>query len=173
MRFLLIPVADALPAVEAHLARWPTDDQWPSSEELRELIRVTVGFVAAADALLAYIKTLTGRPNPNCPRSTCYPDTPQRTCPGRRWRTRESADRRHARNIPPGGTANLQMMLITRQRRTAKCVHDPRLGMPTSARCWRAAEGPSLGTATSRYAAVAGRVRTHRGPSCNVRCPNR
>ncbi len=39
--FLLIPVADALPAVQAHLEHGPGDDP-PSPDELAELVALTV-----------------------------------------------------------------------------------------------------------------------------------
>ena len=62
VRFLLIPVHDALPAVEAHFERWPHDEA-PSEAELRELVEVTAWFVAASDVLLRYAKVLGGRPS--------------------------------------------------------------------------------------------------------------
>lgn len=65
MCFLLIPVTDALPAVQAHFARWPTEEDRPSPKELRELAGLTSRFVAVAEALLAYIKALSGQPSRN------------------------------------------------------------------------------------------------------------
>ncbi len=65
MRFLLIPVADALPAVQAHLARWPGDNLPPSPEELRELVELVCGLVPVADALLVYAQVLGGVPSRN------------------------------------------------------------------------------------------------------------
>ena len=51
MRFLLIPVANALPAVQAHLEHRPGDDP-PSPDELAELVALTVRYVRASEALL-------------------------------------------------------------------------------------------------------------------------
>lgn len=65
VRFLLIPVTDGLPAVQAHFAQWPTEEGPPSPEELRELAGLTFRFVAVAEALVAYMKALSGRPNRN------------------------------------------------------------------------------------------------------------
>ena len=64
-RFLLIPVAGALPAVQAHFERWPTEEDPPSPQEMRELTAITYRFVAAAEALVVYIRTLSGWPNVN------------------------------------------------------------------------------------------------------------
>ncbi len=61
MRFLLIPVADALPAVQAHFERWPGDDV-PSPDELRELVALTV---RASEALLRYAEVVGGKPCKN------------------------------------------------------------------------------------------------------------
>jgi hypothetical protein len=65
MRLLLIPVADALPAVQAHLARYPDDSAPPSPEEMRKLIDLTYRYVAVAEALRLYVLLLTGPPQPN------------------------------------------------------------------------------------------------------------
>ena len=43
MTLLLIPVADALHAVQAHFEYWPGDDP-PSPDELAELLRYAVAF---------------------------------------------------------------------------------------------------------------------------------
>ncbi len=61
MRFLLIPVADALPAVPAHFERWPENDP-PSPDELRELVELTVRYVRASEALLRYAEAIGGKP---------------------------------------------------------------------------------------------------------------
>ena len=50
MGFLLIPVADALPAVQAHSEHWPDDDP-PSPDELRELVELTVRYMWASEML--------------------------------------------------------------------------------------------------------------------------
>ncbi len=50
IRFLLIPVANALPAVQAHLEHRPGDDP-PSPDELAELVALTVRYVRALPAL--------------------------------------------------------------------------------------------------------------------------
>ena len=60
MTLLLIPVADALPAVQAHLERWP-DDELPSPAELAELVALTARYVRASEALLAYAEAVGGR----------------------------------------------------------------------------------------------------------------
>ncbi len=64
MTLLLIPVADGLPAVQAHLARWP-NDELPSPAELAELVVLTVRYVRASEALLAYAEAVGGRPSWN------------------------------------------------------------------------------------------------------------
>ncbi len=46
MALLLIPVADALPAVHAHLEHWP-DDELPSPAALAELVALTAPYVRA------------------------------------------------------------------------------------------------------------------------------
>ena len=48
MTLLLVPVADALPAVQAHLARWPADEL-PSPAELAELVALTARYVRASE----------------------------------------------------------------------------------------------------------------------------
>jgi hypothetical protein len=54
MRLLLIPVADAPPAVQARL-----DGTAPlSAEELRELVEVTRRYLRVTEALLRYATTL-------------------------------------------------------------------------------------------------------------------
>ena len=64
MRFLLIPVADALPAVQAHFERWP-DDNPPSPDELAKLVALTVCYVRASEALLRYAEVVGGKPCSN------------------------------------------------------------------------------------------------------------
>ncbi len=64
MRFLLIPVADALPAVQAHFERCPDGDP-PSPDELAELVALTVRYVRASEALLRYAETVGGKPSKN------------------------------------------------------------------------------------------------------------
>ena len=44
MTLLLIPVAYALPAVQAHLERWPDDDGPKSREQMRDLCELFYGF---------------------------------------------------------------------------------------------------------------------------------
>ena len=61
MRFLLIPVADALPGVQAHLDAGP-DDASLSAQELRELLEVTSRYVRASEALLRYAQAVSGKP---------------------------------------------------------------------------------------------------------------
>ncbi|MBI2537455.1 MAG: hypothetical protein HYW06_10945 [Gemmatimonadetes bacterium] len=59
---ILIPLDYALPAVQAHLARWPYDDDPPSREELRKLIELAYGYVSVSQALIEYAKELMGTP---------------------------------------------------------------------------------------------------------------
>ncbi len=64
MRFLLIPVADALPTVQTHLEHRPDDDP-PSPDELAKLVALTVRYVRGSDALLWYAETVGGKPSKN------------------------------------------------------------------------------------------------------------
>lgn len=64
VRFLLIPVANALPAVQAHLEHRPGDDP-PSPDELAKLVALTVCYVRASEALLRYAETVGGKPSKN------------------------------------------------------------------------------------------------------------
>lgn len=64
MRYLLIPVTDAMPAIHAHLTRWAIHER-PSPEEIRALVRLACRFAVVAEALIGYLKTLRQRPNPN------------------------------------------------------------------------------------------------------------
>lgn len=65
MRFLLIPVREALPAVQDHFARWPEEQDPVSADELVELTGLAARFAVIAEALVAYVKALTGRPSTN------------------------------------------------------------------------------------------------------------
>ena len=60
MRFLLIPVAHALPAVQTRLDTAP-DDALLSTEELRELVEVTRRYVRVSEALLRYAEAVGGQ----------------------------------------------------------------------------------------------------------------
>ncbi len=62
MPLLLIPVTDALPSVQEHLAHWP-DDELSSPAELAELVALTAPYVRASEALLAYAEAVGGRPS--------------------------------------------------------------------------------------------------------------
>ncbi len=64
MPLLLIPVADALPAVQTHLERWP-DHEVLIPAELAELVALTARYVRASEALLAYAEAVGGRPGRN------------------------------------------------------------------------------------------------------------
>ncbi len=64
MRFLLIPVANALPAVQAHSEHGPGDDP-PSPDELAELVKLTVRYVRASEALLRYAELVGEKPSKN------------------------------------------------------------------------------------------------------------
>ncbi len=64
MRFLVIPVADALPAVQAHFEHRPGDDP-PSPDELAELVALTVRYVQASEALLRYAELVGEKPSKN------------------------------------------------------------------------------------------------------------
>ena len=59
---LIIPVVAALPAVQAHLERYPEDDRPPSAEELRDLVELAYRFVPVSEALLRYAEAVGGRP---------------------------------------------------------------------------------------------------------------
>ena len=63
-RFRMIPVRDAMPAVQAPFERWPQNEA-PSDAEMRELVEVTARFAVASDVLLRYAKELDGRPSKN------------------------------------------------------------------------------------------------------------
>lgn len=58
MHPFLIPVADALPAIQAHLKQYPDDSMPPGPEELRKLVELTCRFVAVAEALRLYVPVL-------------------------------------------------------------------------------------------------------------------
>lgn len=64
-RLILIPVAGALPAVQAHFEQYPDDSVTPTAEEMRKLVRLTYEYVAVAEALRVYVMVLTGPPRPN------------------------------------------------------------------------------------------------------------
>ena len=64
MRFLLIPVADALPGVQARLDATP-DDAPLTADELRELVEVTRCLVRVSEALLQYAVAVGGKPRKN------------------------------------------------------------------------------------------------------------
>lgn len=74
-------MCSAPPHVEAHFARWPTEEDRRSREEMRELARLTVRFVPVAEALSAYVKALSGRPCQNSAGFRSHLDTPVRACP--------------------------------------------------------------------------------------------
>jgi hypothetical protein len=61
----LIPVADALPALQEQEERWPDSDASPTVEEARDFIKTFLRFVAASDALLQYAIALSGCPSEN------------------------------------------------------------------------------------------------------------
>ncbi len=63
--WFLIAVANAMPAIRAHVARWPDDESPPTHEELRELVDLVYRFVPVSEALLRYAKALGGRPSVN------------------------------------------------------------------------------------------------------------
>ena len=75
MRFLLIPVAHAFPALEvcgalsaiqAHFRLWSHDDtEPPTVEELHQLVELAYRFVLVSEALLQYAVTLGGKPSRN------------------------------------------------------------------------------------------------------------
>jgi len=75
MPLMLIPVSEALPAVQAHFERWAShDDVPPSPQELRELVDLTYRFVAVAELLRNYcgIPGATKRQLNMAPRSQCF-----------------------------------------------------------------------------------------------------
>ena len=61
VRFLLIPVANALPAVQAHFEHRLGDDP-PSPDELAKLVALTVRYVRASEALLRYAELVGEKP---------------------------------------------------------------------------------------------------------------
>lgn len=61
MRLFLIPVADALSAVQAHLERWPDDDVPVSAEELRGLAELATHYVRTSHAVLRYGELVGGK----------------------------------------------------------------------------------------------------------------
>ena len=63
MRFLLIPVAHALPAIQEHLS--VPDDGPLSVEELHELVEVTRRYVRVNEVLLRYAEVIGGKPRTN------------------------------------------------------------------------------------------------------------
>lgn len=65
MRFYLIPVSDALPAIEAHFKAFPDDGVAPTPEELRKLVRIAFAFVPVSERLLEYARALGGKPSRN------------------------------------------------------------------------------------------------------------
>jgi hypothetical protein len=62
---LLIPVIDAMPALEAYLERWPDDGTLPSDEELREFRQASARFLPASRLLVRYAMAINGRPGLN------------------------------------------------------------------------------------------------------------
>ena len=65
MPLLLIPVADALPAIREHFERYADDDTPQTREQMREMCKVAVRYVRASEALLAYAEAVGGRPTRN------------------------------------------------------------------------------------------------------------
>jgi hypothetical protein len=62
---LLISAADAMPALEAYLERWPDDGTLPSDEEVREFRDMAARFLPASRLLKGYAMAINGRPGPN------------------------------------------------------------------------------------------------------------
>jgi hypothetical protein len=59
---LLIPVIDAMPALEAYCERWPDDGSLPSPEEVREFRQIAARFLPASRLLMCYANAIHGRP---------------------------------------------------------------------------------------------------------------
>ena len=65
MPLLLIPVADALPALREHFQHYPDDDGPQSREQVREMAELAAKFVPVSRALVAYAEAVGGRPSMN------------------------------------------------------------------------------------------------------------
>jgi hypothetical protein len=62
---LLIPVADAMPALEAYCERWPDDGSPASEEELCEFREMAARFLPAVRALVRDATAVNGTPAVN------------------------------------------------------------------------------------------------------------
>ncbi len=65
MTLLLIPVADALPALREHFQDYPNDDASETPEQVCEMAELAAKFVPVSRALLAYAEAVGGRPSWN------------------------------------------------------------------------------------------------------------
>ena len=65
VRFYLIPICDALSAIQAHFPRYPDNTVPPDQRQLRELVDLVARFVPVSQALLEYADTLGGKPSRN------------------------------------------------------------------------------------------------------------
>ncbi len=65
MNLLLIPVADALPAIREHFDRYPDDDAPVSDEEHRLLTELAMRYVRASEMLLRFASLVGGKPSRN------------------------------------------------------------------------------------------------------------
>ena len=63
-QLLLLPTANAMPAIDSYFERWPEDGP-VSEEELREAVRVANGYVTASSLLLGYAQMMSGKPSRN------------------------------------------------------------------------------------------------------------
>ncbi len=64
-RCLLIPVAHALPALQAYLDAQPDDGSPLSAEELHALARLATRVLETSEALVRYAVAVGGRPHRN------------------------------------------------------------------------------------------------------------
>ena len=64
MRFILIPVVHASPAVRNYLAA-TADDGPQTPAEVKQLVSVAIQFAVTSGVLVEYVRRLTGRPCEN------------------------------------------------------------------------------------------------------------
>ena len=64
MRFTLIPLEHAIPAIRDHMKAHPDDDV-PGPGETQQMAKLAIRFVMTARALEAYAEALSGKPETN------------------------------------------------------------------------------------------------------------
>jgi hypothetical protein len=65
LRFLLIPVAHAVPSLCAFLDARPNEASPLTTEELQQLVRLALRVIRTGEVLLDYTLALSGRPSMN------------------------------------------------------------------------------------------------------------